>query len=234
MDIHVLSLFPDMFSSPFDESIIKRAIDSNIVNIEIHNIRDYAKGRHREVDDYPFGGGGGMVMKPEPLFWALEAIKNEMSKSRTKDEMDRIRTILLSPQGIVLNQSICKDLITIEDLILVCGRYEGIDERVIEQLIDMELSIGDYVLSGGELTAMVLIDSIIRLLPGAVGHQDSIGDDSHVNGLLQFPQYTRPQIFRELEVPEVLLSGNHKAIEEWRYQQSIDRTKLKRPDLLKG
>ena len=128
MDIHVLSLFPDMFSSPFDESIIKRAIDSNIVNIEIHNIRDYAKGRHREVDDYPFGGGGGMVMKPEPLFWALEAIKNEMSKSRTKDEMDRIRTILLSPQGIVLNQSICKDLITIEDLILVCGRYEGIDE----------------------------------------------------------------------------------------------------------
>ena len=175
-----------------------------------------------------------MVMKPEPLFWALEAIKNEMSKSRTKDEMDRIRTILLSPQGIVLNHSICKDLITIEDLILVCGRYEGIDERVIEQLIDMELSIGDYVLSGGELPAMVLIDSIIRLLPGAVGHQDSIGDDSHVNGLLQFPQYTRPQIFRELEVPEVLLSGNHKAIEEWRYQQSIDRTKLKRPDLLKG
>ncbi len=234
MDIHVLSLFPDMFSSPFDESIIRRAIDSNIVNIEIHNIRDYAKGRHREVDDYPFGGGGGMVMKPEPLFWALEAIKNEMSKSRTKDEMDRIRTILLSPQGIVLNQSICKDLSTIEDLILVCGRYEGIDERVIEQLIDMELSIGDYVLSGGELPAMVLIDSIIRLLPGAVGHQDSIGDDSHVNGLLQFPQYTRPQIFRELEVPEVLLSGNHKAIEEWRYQQSIDRTKLKRPDLLKG
>lgn len=232
MDIHILSLFPDMFSGPFHESIIKRAVDTNLVSIQIHNIRDHAPGRHRVVDDYPFGGGGGMVMKPEPLFIALENIKIDMAKSRNPDQMERIKTILLSPQGRVLNQSISKELSGLSDIILVCGRYEGIDERVIDELIDLEISIGDYILSGGELPAMVLVDSLIRLLPGALGHQESIEDDSHVKGILQFPQYTRPQIFRDLEVPKVLLSGDHQAIDNWRSEKAIERTRSKRPDLM--
>lgn len=232
MDIHILSLFPDMFLGPFHESIIKRAVDTNLVSIQIHNIRDYAPGRHRVVDDYPFGGGGGMVMKPEPLFIALENIKTDMAKSRNLDQMERIKTILLSPQGSVLNQSICKELSGLSDIILVCGRYEGIDERVIDELIDLEISIGDYILSGGELPAMVLVDSLIRLLPGALGHQESIEDDSHVKGILQFPQYTRPQIFRNFEVPKVLLSGDHQAIDKWRSEKAIERTRSKRPDLM--
>ena len=232
MDIHILSLFPDMFLGPFHESIIKRAVDTNLVSIQIHNIRDHAPGRHRVVDDYPFGGGGGMVMKPEPLFIALENIKIDMAKSRNPDQMERIKTILLSPQGRVLNQSISKELSGLSDIILVCGRYEGIDERVIDELIDLEISIGDYILSGGELPAMVLVDSLIRLLPGALGHQESIEDDSHVKGILQFPQYTRPQIFRDLEVPKVLLSGDHQAIDNWRSEKAIERTRSKRPDLM--
>ena len=232
MEIHILSLFPDMFLGPFHESIIKRAVDTNLVSIQIHNIRDHAPGRHRVVDDYPFGGGGGMVMKPEPLFIALENIKIDMAKSRNPDQMERIKTILLSPQGRVLNQSISKELSGLSDIILVCGRYEGIDERVIDELIDLEISIGDYILSGGELPAMVLVDSLIRLLPGALGHQESIEDDSHVKGILQFPQYTRPQIFRDLEVPKVLLSGDHQAIDDWRSEKAIERTRSKRPDLM--
>lgn len=232
MDIHILSLFPDMFLGPFHESIIKRAVDTNLVSIQIHNIRDYAPGRHRVVDDYPFGGGGGMVMKAEPLFIALENIKTDMAQSRNQDQMERIKTILLSPQGRVLNQSICKELSGLTDIILVCGRYEGIDERVIDELIDLEISIGDYILSGGELPAMVLVDSLIRLLPGALGHQESIEDDSHVKGILQFPQYTRPQIFRNFEVPKVLLSGDHQAIDKWRAEKAIERTQSKRPDLM--
>ncbi len=232
MDIHILTLFPDMFSGPFHESIIKRAVDTNLVNIHIHNIRDYAPGKHRIVDDYPFGGGGGMVMKPEPLFIAWESIKNDMAKLKDKDYVERVKTILLSPQGKVLNQNVCQELSYLTDMILVCGRYEGVDERVIEGIIDLEISIGDYVLSGGEIPAMVLVDSLVRLLPGALGNQQSIEDDSHTKGILQFPQYTRPQVYRGVEVPKVLLSGDHRAIDEWRSEQAILRTRLKRPDLM--
>jgi tRNA (guanine37-N1)-methyltransferase len=232
MDIHILSLFPDMFTGPFQDSIIKRAISNKLVNIHIHNIRDYALGQHKVVDDYPFGGGGGMVMKPEPLFAALESIRADLSNGKSTEEIENIQTILLSPQGLLLSQGIAKGLSELKDLILVCGHYEGIDQRVIDQFIDIEISIGDYILSGGEIPAMVLVDALVRLIPGAIGNQASIDDDSHSSGFLQFPQYTRPSTFRGMTVPPVLLSGDHNAIGEWRRDQSMHRTRLRRPDML--
>ena len=225
MRIDILTLFPKMFGGPFDESIVKRAIDNNIVSIVFHNLRNWGLGKHKVVDDYPFGGGSGMVMKPEPLFDAIEAIKAEDSDSSAP-------VILLTPQGRLFNQKIAAELAKNSRLIFICGHYEGVDERVREHLATDELSIGDYVLTGGELAAMVVIDAVIRQLPGVLGSEESASDDSHTAGLLEYPQYTRPQSYRGWEVPQVLISGNHAQIAKWRREQSILRTFTRRPDLL--
>jgi tRNA (guanine37-N1)-methyltransferase len=224
MRIDILTLFPNMFTGPFDESIIKRAIDNNIVSIVIHNLRDWGLGKHKVVDDYPFGGGAGMVMKTEPIFEAVEAIKAQDSDSSAP-------VILLTPQGRVFNQKIATELAKFERLILICGHYEGIDERVREHLATDEISIGDYVLTGGELAAMVIVDAVVRHLPGVLGSEESAAEDSHTTGLLEYPQYTRPQVYRGWEVPQMLLSGNHAQIAKWRREQSILRTFIRRPDL---
>ncbi len=232
MDIHILTLFPDMFRGPFDESIVKRAVERGLAAIHVHNIRDYAHDKHRVVDDYPFGGGGGMVMKPEPLFLAVEGVKSIIAEAGSPERAAEAPVILLSPRGSVLTQDTAADLATRRDIILICGRYEGVDERVVERLVDLEISIGDYVLSGGEIPAMVVVDAAVRLIPGAVGDTASIEDDSHASGLLQFPQYTRPAAFRDWPAPAVLLSGNHEAIRRWRRKQSLRRTLRNRPDLI--
>ncbi len=224
MRIDILTLFPNMFSGPFDESIIKRAIDNNIVSIVIHNLRDWGLGKHKIVDDYPFGGGAGMVMKTEPIFEAIEAIKARDGDSSTP-------VILLTPQGRVFSQKIAAELAQLEHFILICGHYEGIDERVREHLATDEISIGDYVLTGGELAAMVIVDAVVRHLPGVLGSEESAAEDSHTTGLLEYPQYTRPPVYRGWEVPQVLLSGNHAQIAKWRREQSILRTFIRRPDL---
>ncbi|MCJ7490605.1 MAG: tRNA (guanosine(37)-N1)-methyltransferase TrmD [Dehalococcoidia bacterium] len=224
MRIDVLTLFPEMFSGPLQASILGRAIEGGLVEVVLHNIRDYAEDKHHVVDDYPFGGGPGMVMKPEPLFAAVDAVAGlEPAKGHV---------ILLTPQGRLLTQSIGDELSRRERLILVCGHYEGVDERVREHLVDDEISIGDYVLSGGELPAMVLIDVVVRRLPGALGSEESLTEESHAQGLLEYPQYTRPAEFRGWQVPDVLLSGHHAQIAAWRRQQSILRTARRRPDLL--
>ncbi len=222
MRIDIVTLFPDMFDGPFRESIIKRAIDKGIAEIVLHNLREHGLGRHRVVDDYPHGGGAGMVMRPEPLFAATEAVGAE----------PEVPVILLTPQGRPFNQQVAEELATRARILLVCGHYEGVDERVREHLITDEISIGDYVLTGGELAAMVVVDAVVRHLPGALGSEDSVKDDSHADGLLEHPQYTRPQSFRGWDVPPVLLSGNHAEIAKWRRQQAILRTLARRPDLL--
>jgi len=225
MRIDILTLFPNMFSGPFAESIVKRAMDRNLISITIHNLRDWGSGKHKVVDDYPFGGGTGMVMKSEPLFEATEAIKAEGACSSAP-------VILLTPQGRVFNQRIAAELAALDQLILICGHYEGIDERVREHLATDEISIGDYVLTGGELAAMVVVDAVVRQLPGVLGSEDSAKDDSHTSSLLEYPQYTRPRTYRGWEVPQVLLSGNHAQIATWRREQSILRTLSRRPELL--
>ena len=225
MRIDILTLFPNMFSGPFAESIVKRAMDRNLISITIHNLRDWGSGKHKVVDDYPFGGGTGMVMKSEPLFEATEAIKAEGACSSAP-------VILLTPQGRVFNQRIATELAALDQLILICGHYEGIDERVREHLATDEISIGDYVLTGGELAAMVVVDAVVRQLPGVLGSEDSAKDDSHTSGLLEYPQYTRPRTYRGWEVPQVLLSGNHAQIAAWHREQSILRTLSRRPELL--
>jgi tRNA (guanine37-N1)-methyltransferase len=222
MKIHILTLFPEMFSGPFDESIIGRAVDQGLVSIEVHNIRDYTRDKHHVVDDSPYGGGPGMVLKPEPLFEAVDAVKGEAD----------MPVILLTPQGRLFSQGLATELAGMDEMILVCGHYEGVDERVRQHLVTDEISIGDYVLSGGEFAAMVVVDAVVRRLPGALGSEDSVGDDSHSNGLLEYPQYTRPQSFRGWEVPQVLLSGNHAEISRWRRGQSLKRTAERRPDLM--
>ncbi|MFQ5924565.1 MAG: tRNA (guanosine(37)-N1)-methyltransferase TrmD [Dehalococcoidia bacterium] len=222
MRIDILTLFPNMFSGPFDESIIKRAIDRQLVSIVIHNLRNYTWDKHRVVDDYPYGGGPGMVLKVEPIFAAVEAIRGER----------QVPVILLTPQGRLFDQRAAEELATYDRVILICGHYEGVDERVREHLVSDEISIGDYVLSGGELAAMVVVDAMVRQLPGALGSEASAGEDSHASGLLEYPQYTRPQVFRGWGVPEVLLSGNHAEIARWRREQSLLRTLRRRPDLL--
>ena len=222
-----------MFQGPFQYSIIDRAVQNQIVDIEIHDIRDYSEDKHRKVDDYPFGGGGGMILKPEPIFSAIESIKNKIGKQHGEEAVADTKVVLMSPQGDVFDQRKAITLSGCSSLIFLCGHYDGIDERVIDQLVDLEISIGDYVLSGGELPAMAVIDSIVRLLPGVLGNRKSIEDDSHyIEGFIQFPQYTRPSSFRDLDVPNVLLSGNHKEIEEWRMEQAVKRTITKRPDLI--
>ena len=222
-----------MFQGPFQYSIIDRAVQNQIVDIEIHDIRDYSEDKHRKVVDYPFGGGGGMILKPEPIFSAIESIKNKIGKQHGEEAVADTKVVLMSPQGDVFDQRKAIILSGCSSLIFLCGHYDGIDERVIDQLVDLEISIGDYVLSGGELPAMAVIDSIVRLLPGVLGNRKSIEDDSHyIEGFIQFPQYTRPSSFRDLDVPNVLLSGNHKEIEEWRMEQAVKRTITKRPDLI--
>ncbi len=219
MRLDILTLFPDMFT-PLKESIIKRASDKNLVEINIIQIRDFSQDAHKKTDDIPYGGGAGMVMTPQPLYDAIQSVKTPNSY-----------VIYLSPRGKVFNQAMARNLSKCEHLILVCGHYEGIDERIIELCIDEEISIGDYVLTGGELPAMVLADSIIRLLDGAIS-QDSLSEESFTNNLLEYPQYTRPQNFKGLEVPEVLLSGHHANIAKWRKEKSIEITRKNRPDLL--
>lgn len=221
----IITLFPDMFSGPFNESIVKRAVDRDLVSIVIHNLRERGIGKHRVVDDYPFGGGSGMVMKPEPLFETVEALKSDNNGVS-------IPVILLTPQGRVFDQKIASELADIDRMILICGHYEGIDERVREHLATDEISIGDFILTGGELAAMVLIDAVVRQIPGVLGSEESAMDDSHTNGLLEYPHYTRPQIYRDWGVPDILLSGNHAEIARWRRQQSILRTFERRPELL--
>ena len=228
MRFHVMTIFPAMFASPFEESIIGKARKKGLIEIGIYNIRDHARDRHHTVDDYPFGGGPGMVMKPEPVFEAVEAVRSSASLD------DATPVVLLSPQGRTLTQPVVEELARHRDLVLICGRYEGVDERVRQHLATDEVSVGDYVLSGGELAAMVVIDAVSRLVPGVVGSVESTQDDSFATGLLQHPQYTRPSEFRGWAVPEVLLSGDHAGIARWRRQQSLRRTLLRRPDLLES
>ena len=221
MKIDVLTLFPAMFAGPLDESIVKRARDKGLVDLKIHNLRGWTHDRHKTVDDRPFGGGPGMLMKPEPLFEAVESLQRE-----------KTRVILMSPAGRPFNQAIARELAQAEDLLLVTGHYEGFDERVRETLADDELSIGDYVLTNGALPAMVVIDAVTRLLPGVLGDDESSQDESFSHGLLEYPQYTRPADFRGMKVPDILVSGNHAEIEKWRRAQAKQRTKERRPDLL--
>ncbi len=224
MQFHVLTLFPGMFASPFGEGIIKRAQERGLIEISLKDIRDSTHDRHRTVDDYPFGGGPGMLMKPEPLFEAVESIRQDAS----------VPVILMSPQGRTLTQPIVESLAHHTELVLVCGRYEGVDERVRQHLATDEISIGDYVLGGGELAAMVVIEAVSRLLSGVVGSIESTQDDSFSTGLLQHPQYTRPAEFRGWAVPDVLLSGDHAEIARWRRRESLRRTVERRPDLLES
>jgi tRNA (guanine37-N1)-methyltransferase len=222
MKIDVLTLFPAMFAGPLDESIIKRARLKGLLDLTIHDLRQWTHDRHRTVDDRPFGGGPGMLLKPEPLFEAVESLRRE-----------KTRVILFSPSGRKFDQSIARELALQEDLLLVTGHYEGFDERVREALVDDELSIGDYVLTNGALPAMIVVDAVTRLLPGALGDDASSHDESFSAGLLEYPQYTRPADFRGMKVPEILLSGDHAEIEKWRREQARLRTQEKRPDLLK-
>jgi len=215
-----------MFVSPFDCSIIKRARECGLVEVVVHNIRDYTHDKHRTVDDYAYGGGPGMVLKAGPIFEAVESIKKQVDYSG-------LPIILLTPQGRLFTQQVARELALHQNIMLVCGHYEGVDERVQEYLITDEISIGDYVLSGGELAAMVVVDAVVRLIPGVLGSPLSFLSDSHSNGLLEYPQYTRPEVYRSWSVPAVLLSGNHGEIARWRRQQAILRTLKRRPDLAK-
>lgn len=225
MRIDVMTIFPQMFDGLLDYSIVGRARENGLVDLKFHDIRAYTHDKHHVVDDYPFGGGPGMVLKPEPIFEAVEAVIKE-------SDMTPIPIILLSPQGRLFDQKVARELAGCEHFILICGRYEGIDERVARYLASDEVSVGDYVLSGGEIAAMVVVDCVVRLLPGAVGSEESIVEDSHMEGLLEYPQYTRPAEYRGWAVPTVLLSGNHSQIARWRRQQSLLRTAERRPDLL--
>jgi tRNA (guanine37-N1)-methyltransferase len=235
MRIDIITIFPKMFEPVLNESIIKRAQKKGKVRIYIHDLRDYSPDKHRKVDDRPFGGGSGMVMRPESIFKAVEKIKSQShpSLSLRTSKVTKSQVILLSPQGKRLTQRIAKGLSKYKHLILICGHYEGVDERVRERLVDEEISIGDYVLTGGELPAMVLVDSVVRLLPGVLGDKNSLNFESFEDNLLEYPHYTRPAQFRGMCVPEILLSGDHKKIEAWRKQEAIKRTRQRRPDLLR-
>jgi tRNA (guanine37-N1)-methyltransferase len=222
MNIAVLTLFSGMFAGPLDESIIRRAREAGLLKLTLHNLRDYAHDRHKTVDDRPFGGGPGMLLKPEPIFEAVEKLAHE-----------RTRVVLLSPAGRKFNQAIARELAQADDLLLITGHYEGFDERIRQELADDELSIGDFVLTNGALPAMVVIDAVTRLLPGVLGDDQSSQEESFSDGLLEYPQYTRPAEFRGLKVPEILLSGNHAEIAKWRAEQGRLRTQERRPDLLK-
>ena len=225
MRIDILTLFPEMFQNVLGESILKIAREKELVSFHLHNIRDFSDDKHRCVDDKPYGGGAGMVMKPEPVFNAVEAVEILDDAASTK--------ILLTPQGETFNQEIAHDLSKKARLMIICGRYEGFDERIRSGIDALEISIGDYVLTGGEIPAMVVIDSVARLVPGGLGGDNSLQDESFVNRMLEYPQYTRPAEFRGMKVPEVLTSGHHSKIEEWKRENAILRTQERRPDLLK-
>lgn len=225
MNFYILTLFPEMIKNGLEHSIIKKAIEKNIISIYPINIRDFSNNKHNKVDDYPYGGGHGMILKAQPIYDAFLSIKNKISNNA--------KVIYMTPQGKPFNQDIAKKFSEYKDLIILCGHYEGIDERIIEEIVTDEISIGDYILTGGELPAMVLIDSISRLVPNVLNKKESFLQESFTNNLLEHPHYTRPFEFNNKKVPEVLLSGNHKKIEAWRKQQSIIRTINKRPDLLK-
>ena len=226
----IITIFPGMFSSVVDESILGRAVKSGLVEIQRVDLRDFTQDRHRSVDDRPYGGGPGMVFKPEPVFDAVESVLGEVGSTADAG----VRKIILTPQGRRLDQPLLRELSGESRIVLLCGHYEGFDERIVEGLGFEEVSIGDYVLSGGELPAMVLIDGIVRLLPGALGHPESSEEESFENGILEYPQYTRPPEYRGMKVPEVLLSGNHAEIEQWRRQQALERTRDRRGDLLEN
>jgi tRNA (guanine37-N1)-methyltransferase len=223
LQFDVITIFPEIFRGVFEFGIIRRAVEAGLIVINIHDLRDYTHDRHRQVDDRPFGGGAGMVMKPDPLFRAVEAI--------THGEQPEV--ILLSPQGRLFNQHRAEELSARKRAVLICGRYEGVDERVVEHLVTDEISIGDYVLSGGEIPAMVVLDAVTRLIPGALGCEQSAEHESFSDGLLDYPHYTRPADYRGMKVPDVLLSGNHAEIERWRRRRSIEKTLDRRPDLIK-
>ncbi len=222
MKITILTIFPEMFQGVFTESILKRAIGMGIVQVDFVNFRDFSRNKHHRVDDYSFGGGPGLVLTVEPIYLALQSIPGYETALK----------ILMTPQGVPYQQNTANLLSKKEHIIIICGHYEGFDER-IRSFVDMEISIGDYVLTGGEIGAMVLVDSITRLLPGVLGSDESFEQDSFYNGLLEYPQYTRPQEFQGMKVPDVLISGNHAEVDQWRKEQSLKRTKERRPDLLK-
>lgn len=223
MQFHIITIFPEWFTSPLSTGLLQKAQDKAILSFRVHNLRDYAPGKHRSTDDTPYGGGWGMVMTPEPLVNAIEAVSVPLNNPRR---------IFLSPQGRPLSQAKTAELAACEALVLVCGRYEGVDERVLA-FVDEEISIGDYIVSGGEVAAFVVIDAVARLIPGVVGRKESTEDESFSTGLLEYPQYTRPEEFHGLSVPDVLLSGHHADITRWRRRQSLIRTRTRRPDLLK-
>jgi tRNA (guanine37-N1)-methyltransferase len=219
----ILSIFPEMFESPFNCSILKRAQEGGMVEIHLHNIRDYAEDKHKMTDDAPYGGGGGMVMKVEPIDRALTSVA---------PVRDNALVVLLTPQGETFSQKIAEEMAVCSRIVLICGHYEGVDERVRGYLVDKEISVGDFVLTGGELSAMVVVDAVSRLVPGVLGNYESASFDSFSTGLLEYPHYTRPGNYRDWQVPEVLLSGHHREIETWRRKESLKRTYLRRPDLL--
>lgn len=222
MKINIITIFPDMFTAPFNHSIMKRAQEKKLLTIETVNPRDFAQDKHQMVDDYPFGGGAGMVLKPEPMFAAVESIKTSGKK----------RVLLMCPSGQPFTQEKAKELAQYDELIFLCGHYEGFDARITDNLVDEAISIGDYVLTGGEIPAMVVIDAVARMLNGVLGSGESAIGDSFYNGLLEYPQYTRPREFRGMSVPEILLSGDHAKIKKWRHNESLKKTFLNRPDLL--
>src|SRR6266513_1157426 len=232
MKIDILTLFPEICRAPLSESIMKRAQENGIIDLRIHNLRDWTKDRHHIVDDAPFGGGQGMVMKAEPIFAAVEELQGQIGE-KSKIENRKSKIILMSPAGHRFDQQMATQLSQESHLIIVCGHYEGVDHRVIEHLVDLEISIGDYVLTHGAISAVVLVDTVARLLPGVLGHEQSAHDDSFSAGLLEAPQYTRPAEFRGWKIPEVLLSANHAEIAKWRKEQALKRTKQNRPDLLR-
>jgi tRNA (guanine37-N1)-methyltransferase len=239
MTIDILTLFPEICRAPLGESIMRRAQENKIVDLHIHNLRDWTSDKHHVVDDAPFGGGQGMVMKPEPIFAAVEELGEQQKqtfnaqRSTSNVQSQRPKVILMSPAGQRFDQRLAMELSKERHLIIICGHYEGVDHRVIDHLVDLEISIGDYVLTNGAIAAAVLVDAVVRLLPGVLGHEHSALDDSFSAGLLEAPQYTRPAEFRGWKVPDVLLSGNHAEIATWRKEQALKRTKENRPDLVK-
>ena len=229
MQFEVFTLLPDVFPPYLESSILQRARQRGLIDVRIHNIRDYTHDRHHTTDDTPYGGGGGMVMKPEPVFEAVESV---LGSESDPTQLAPVPVILLTPQGRVFTQRIAEELSRHERIVLLCGRYEGVDERIREHQVTDEISVGDYVLTGGELPALLLIDAVSRLIPGVLGDPTGAEDDSHSKGLLEYPHYTRPPEFRGWKVPEVLLSGDHAKIEKWRREQAIQRTLRRRPDMM--
>lgn len=222
---YVLTLFPEMLDAVLGASIIGRAQKAGLINLEFINIRDFAFNKHKKTDLYPYGGGGGMVMTPEPIYHSWKSVCHKIGK--------RPYTIYMSPQGKVYNQGVAKSLLEYDDIVILCGHYEGVDQRVLDEIVDVEISIGDFVLTGGEIPAMAIIDSVARMVPGVLTDENSYSEESHFNGLLEHPQYTRPEEFMGRRVPEVLISGHHANIEKWKREQSLINTRNKRPDMLK-